>query len=213
VVKRGKFITIEGGDGAGKSTQLEVIGDTLRANDIEFVKTREPGGTSIGEALRDLLLNRADFEISDDTELLLMFAARAEHVHTVIKPTLAQGVWVVSDRFSDASFAYQGARGLALQRIQDLADWVLQGFEPDLTLFFDLPLEQGLKRVDKRGEQDRFEKQPLSYKARVREIYRARAELEPERIRRIDASCDIKGVSLQVRELIQSYIENLPTPV
>lgn len=209
----GKFISIEGGDGAGKSTQLQVISDTLQANEIEVVMTREPGGTPVGELLRDLLLNQTEHVLCDDTELLLMFAARAEHVNTVIKPALEQGKWVVSDRFSDASFAYQGARGLALPRIQNLADWVLQGFAPDLTLFFDLPLEQGLERVDKRGEQDRFEKQPLSYKARVQEIYRARAAAEPGRICPIDASRDIAGVSSQVREQIQSYIDRVRLPV
>jgi dTMP kinase len=208
----GKFISIEGGDGAGKSTQLQVIGDTLNSNNIEFVQTREPGGTPIGEVLRDLLLTQTEHSLTDDTELLLMFAARAEHVSSVIKPALEQGKWVVSDRFSDASFAYQGARGVDLSRIQGLADWVLQGFVPDLTLFFDLPLEQGLARVDKRGKPDRFEKESIAYKARVQEIYRARAVAEPERICHIDASDDIQGVSAQVRDQIQAYIDGLPTP-
>jgi dTMP kinase len=209
----GKFISIEGGDGAGKSTQLQIIAETLQANGIEFVMTREPGGTPVGELLRDLLLNQTEHALSDDTELLLMFAARAEHVSSVIKPALERGKWVVSDRFSDASFAYQGARGLALSRIQGLADWVLQGFAPDLTLFFDLPLEQGLERVDNRGKPDRFEKEPQSYKARVQEIYRARAAVEPERIVPIDASCDIEGVSSQVRVKIQAYIDSVVLPV
>ncbi len=209
----GKFISIEGGDGAGKSTQLQVIAETLQANGIEFVMTREPGGTPVGELLRDLLLNQTEHVLSDDTELLLMFAARAEHVSSVIKPALEKGEWVVSDRFSDASFAYQGARGLALSRIQNLADWVLQGFTPDLTLFFDLPLEQGLERVDNRGEADRFEKEPLCYKGRVQEIYRERAAAEPERILPIDASRDIEGVSRQVRKKIQAYIDGVGLPV
>ncbi len=208
----GKFISIEGGDGAGKSTQLQIIGDTLHSNNIEFVQTREPGGTPIGEVLRDLLLKQTEHTLTDDAELLLMFAARAEHVSSVIKPALEQGIWVVSDRFSDASFAYQGARGVDLLRIQGLADWVLQGFVPDLTLFFDLPLEQGLARVDKRGKPDRFEKESIAYKARVQEIYRARAAAEPERICLIDASYDIQGVSDQVRDQIQAYIDGLPTP-
>jgi len=206
----GKFISIEGGDGAGKSTQLQVIGDTLRRNDIEFLQTREPGGTPVGEVLRDILLKQTEHALSDDTELLLMFAARAEHVKAVIKPALAQGKWVVSDRFSDASFAYQGARGVDLSRIQGLSDWVLQGFGPDLTLLFDLPLEQGLQRVDKRGEQtDRFESEPIAYKARVQKIYRARARAEPDRVCLIDASRDIQGVSAQVCERIQAYIHSV----
>jgi dTMP kinase len=204
----GKFISIEGGDGAGKSTQLQVIGDTLRSNNIEFIQTREPGGTPVGEVLRDLLLNQTEYALSDDTELLLMFAARAQHVSSVIKPALKQGKWVISDRFSDASFAYQGARGLDLSRIQSLADWVLQGFVPHLTLFFDLPLEQGLKRVDNRGPADRFENESIVYKTRVQEIYRDRARAEPGRISAIDASLDIGGVSAQVRERIQIYIDS-----
>lgn len=204
----GKFISIEGGDGAGKSTQLQLIGDTLRSNSIEYIMTREPGGTPVGEVLRDLLLNQTEYVLSDNAELLLMFAARAQHVSSVIKPALKQGKWVVSDRFTDASFAYQGARGLELSRIQSLADWVLQGFGPHLTLFFDLPLEQGLKRVDKRGPADRFEKESFMYKARVQEIYRERARLEPGRISAIDASLDIEGVSVQVRKRIQAYIDS-----
>jgi dTMP kinase len=203
----GKFISIEGGDGAGKSTQLQVIGDTLHSNNIEFILTREPGGTPVGEVLRDLLLKQTKHALSDDTELLLMFAARAQHVSSVIKPALKHGKWVISDRFSDASFAYQGARGLDLSRIQSLADWVLRGFAPHLTLFFDLPLEQGLNRVDKRGQTDRFENESFSYKARVQEIYRERARMEPGRISAIDASLDIEGVSAQVRERIQAYID------
>ena len=205
----GRFISIEGGDGAGKSTQLEVIGDTLREHGLEYIVSREPGGTPIGEALRALLLDHGEFSIADEAELLLMFAARSQHVHSVIKPALAQGKWVVSDRFHDASFAYQGARGLNLQRVQELSDWVLQDFKPDLTLLFDMPVEQGLQRVGKRGEPDRFERESIDYKHRVQEIYRARALAEPSRIRRIDASRDIEGVSSQVRVLLRSYIEEV----
>jgi dTMP kinase len=206
---QGKFISIEGGDGAGKSTQLQVIGDALHELGIDFLLTREPGGTLIGEALRDLLLKQAEYTISDDTELLLMFAARAEHIHSVIKPALNRGQWVISDRFHDASFAYQGAHGIPQIRIQGLADWVLQDFEPDLTLYFDLSIEQGLERVGKRGEADRFEVRPKEYKARVHDIYRARAQSAPERIQCIDASVDINGVSAQVRARVQAYVGTL----
>jgi dTMP kinase len=208
---RGKFISIEGGDGAGKSTQLQAIGDTLQGNNIEFIQTREPGGTPVGEVLRDVLLEQTEYSLTEDTELLLMFAARAEHLGSVITPALERGMWVVSDRFTDASFAYQGARGVDISRIQDLADWVLRGFVPDLTLFFDLPLEQGLARVNKRGKPDRFEKESIAYKARVQDIYRARAAAEPDRIRLIDASHDIPGVSNQVRDQVQAYINRLPS--
>jgi len=210
MIPGGKFISIEGGDGAGKSTQLKVIAEALDARGIDYLMTREPGGTPVGEVLRDVLLNRTEQDISDETELLLMFAARSEHLVSVIKPALQRGQWVVSDRFHDASFAYQGAHGLAASRIQGLADWVLQGFTPDLTLLFDLPLEQGLARVTLRGnDQDRFEQQSLAYKARVQEIYRDRAAAEPGRIRLIDASRNIEGVSAQVRERIQHFIESV----
>lgn len=206
-MKYGRFISIEGGDGAGKSTQLEVIADTLRQSNIEVVMTREPGGTPIGEQLRVLLLEQGEHSIADETELLLMFAARAEHVNTLIKPALKLGKWVVSDRFSDASFAYQGASGVALARIQALSDWVLQGFVPDLTLLFDLSIEQGLERVDRRGAQDRFEQESLAYKRHVQDIYLQRAAAEPERIKLIDASCDIIDVSAQVQEKVQAFIQ------
>ena len=206
-IPRGKFISIEGGDGAGKSTQLEVIAAILDAQGIEYVMTREPGGTPVGEALREILLNQGDQRLSEDTELMLMFAARAQHVKAVIEPALMTGKWVVSDRFSDASFAYQGANGIALKRIQGLSDWVLQGFAPDMTLLFDLPVEQGFARVSQRGEQDRFEKEPLAYKERVRQIYLARAAAEPQRIKVIDSSLGIEGVSIQVRTQIADFIE------
>ena len=204
----GRFISIEGGDGAGKSTQLTVIAGILRVHGIEFVMTREPGGTPLGESLRALLLNQTGEILAKDTELMLMFAARAQHVEAVIKPALARGAWVVSDRFSDASFAYQGAQGLSLERIQALSDWVLQGFMPDLTLLFDLPVEQGFARVNQRGEQqDRFEQEPLAYKQRVREIYRSRADAEPQRIRIIDSSSNIESVSQQVEQQLSAFIE------
>ncbi len=202
----GKFITIEGGDGAGKSSQLGVIESCLRNARIAYLLTREPGGTPVGEELRRILLEHDGHRLSDDTELMLMFAARAEHLQAVIKPALARGQWVVSDRFHDASFAYQGARGVDSHRLQALSDWVLQGFAPDLTLLFDLPLEQGLARVDQRGGHDRFEQESRDYKTRVQAIYRQRAEAEPRRIRIIDASQDIEGVSAQVRAVMTSFI-------
>lgn len=206
-MKRGRFISIEGGDGAGKSTQLEVIAHTLQQNNIEVVMTREPGGTPIGERLRELLLKQDAHSIDDETELLMMFAARAEHVNTLIKPALKQGKWVVSDRFSDASFAYQGARGVSLERIGALSDWVLQGFAPDLTLLFDLSIEQGLERVDSRGAQDRFEQESVAYKQRVQDIYLQRADAQPQRIKLIDASGDIAEVSAQVQQNIRAFIQ------
>lgn len=205
-MKAGKLITIEGGDGAGKSTQLEVIAQTLQDCNIDFIVTREPGGTPVGEALRKLLLVRDEHTIEHETELLMMFAARSELVTTTIKPALKRGIWVISDRFVDASFAYQGARGLALERIDELSEWVLKGFQADLTLLFDLPIEQGLERVNARGEQDRFEQTPLEFKHRVQAIYRARAAAEPDRIKLVDARCDIDGVSLQVKDKMETFL-------
>ena len=204
---QGKFISIEGGDGAGKTTQLDIITTVLHQHNIEFILTREPGGTPIGEKLRALLLDHQGDTIGDETELLMMFAARAEHVSTVIKPALALGKWVVSDRFVDASFAYQGARGLSLKRIDALAKWVLQGFSPDLTLLLELPVEQGLERVNKRGAQDRFEQTSIDYKQRVLEIYRQRVSAEPTRIKRIDASLALSEVSHQVRDQMSDFIQ------
>ncbi len=203
----GKFISVEGGDGAGKSTQLEVIASTLREHKIDFIMTREPGGTPIGELLRGILLEQGAHSMREETELMLMFAARAEHVNSLIKPSLAAGKWVVSDRFSDASFAYQGARGIAIERIESLSDWVLQGFNPDLTLLFDLSIEQGLERVDNRGEQDRFEQESLAYKRLVQAIYLQRAAAEPDRIKLIDASDDIHGVAKQVKTQLQVFVQ------
>jgi len=202
----GKFISIEGGDGAGKSTQLQVIAGVLKMHGIEYLMTREPGGTPVGESLREMLLHPQQ-PLAQDTELMLMFAARAQHMQAVIKPALESGIWVVSDRFSDASFAYQGANGISLERIEALSDWVLQGFTPDMTLLFDLPIEQGFARVNQRGEQDRYEREPLTYKQRVREIYLARAGAEPQRIKVIDSSCDIEGVSTQVKACMHDFVE------
>ncbi|MEE9448133.1 MAG: dTMP kinase [Arenicellales bacterium] len=203
----GKFISIEGGDGAGKSTQLQVIADVLSEQGIDSVMTREPGGTPIGEALRALLLNKGELNIGDETELLMMYAARAEHVNTVILPALEQGKWVVSDRFEDASFAYQGAKGVAVERIDGLSKWLLAGFKPDLSLLFDLPVEMGLQRSHARGELDRFEQQSLDYKLKVQAIYRLRAENDPTRMRLIDSAQNIDSVSEQVRTEVRAFVQ------
>lgn len=204
----GKFISIEGGDGAGKSTQLAVIAEILQNNNLDMIMTREPGGTPIGENLRELLLTQSGHPFDDDTELMLMFAARSEHIKSVIQPALKTGKWVVSDRFADASFAYQGARGLPLERIENLADWVLQGFMPDITLLFDISVEQGLERIHSRGEADRFEQASIDYKRKVRQIYLQRAKAEPDRIKVIDSSLSIDEVSRQVKDVINTFIQN-----
>ncbi len=206
---QGKFISIEGGDGAGKSTQLEVVANILSQHNINFVMTREPGGTPIGEQLRELLLTKEAHPFDDETELLLMFAARAEHVASVIQPALSAGKWVVSDRFADASFAYQGARGISTERIQALADWVLRGFTPDITLLFDIEVSDGMKRLDRRGNLDRFERASIGYKQAVRDIYLKRAELDSKRIKVIDSSVDISTVSAQLSRVMEDFIQTI----
>jgi len=169
---RGKFITIEGQDGAGKSTNVAVIREYLEQQGIAFVQTREPGGTAFGEKVRELLLNSGDDLISDKAELLLIFAARAQHVLEVIEPALADGVWVLCDRFTDATYAYQGGgRGLLDDDIRTLEDHVQGRLRPDLTLLLDLPVELGQSRAGQRSEPDRFEIQRMDFKQKVRTAY------------------------------------------
>ncbi|MBI3145325.1 MAG: dTMP kinase [Pseudogulbenkiania sp.] len=186
-MRRGTFITLEGVDGAGKSTQLAAVRDWLAEQRIDAVFTREPGGTVLGEKLRELLL-AVDTEVTLETETLLMFAARQEHIARVIEPALAAGRWVVSDRFTDATFAYQGGgRGLPFERIRVLEDWVQQGLQPDLTLLFDVPLEVAAGRMAAGRVLDRFEQEAADFHARVREAYLQRAAASP-RIATIDAN-------------------------
>lgn len=200
---RGCFITLEGGEGAGKSTSMDFMRRHLEAAGRRVCVTREPGGTALGEAVRGLLLDTRFEGMSADAELLLMFAARAEHLARVIRPALARGEWVLCDRFTDATYAYQGGgRGIDEARIRVLEDWVQQGFEPDLTLLFDLPVEQGLARAGERGELDRFEREQRAFFERVRQAYLQRAQAAPGRFRVIDASRDYPEVQQQLaREL------------
>ncbi|RLW70914.1 MAG: dTMP kinase, partial [gamma proteobacterium symbiont of Stewartia floridana] len=186
---KGRFITVEGGEGAGKSSNLDFIRNLLNSAGKQVVFTREPGGTPLGEAIRDLLLGHQHTGMADDTELLLMFAARAEHLQQKIIPALQQGQWVLCDRFTDASYAYQGAgRGLASDRIASLEQFVQGGLRPDLTLLLDLPVEQGLARAGQRSEPDRFEKQEMSFFEKVRAGYLEIAAREPHRVKIVDAS-------------------------
>lgn len=190
--QRGKFITLEGVDGAGKSTHLEFIAAWLRQQGHEVVVTREPGGTAIGEELRNILLNR---EMDSDTELLLMFAARQAHLAQLILPSLARGAWVLSDRFTDASYAYQcGGRGIAEARVAALESWVQQGFKPDLTLLFDVNADVAAARRGAARSADRFEREAQAFFERVRAAYLARAVKEPARIRVVDASPAIADI-------------------
>jgi dTMP kinase len=206
--KSGLFITLEGGEGAGKSTSLEYIQKLITGAGKEVLVTREPGGTKLGEKIRELLLHAKDQNISDNTELILMFAARAQHLYEVIEPALAQGRVVICDRFTDATFAYQGGgRGIADERIQKLKDWVQQGREPDLTLLFDLPIATGLERAGKRSSPDRFEQETIIFFEKVRKKYLQLAKQQPERIKIINAEKDINNVQDQLDKVLNSFLK------
>lgn len=204
----GKFISIEGIEGAGKSTQLSFIRDFLETRGKRVVVSREPGGTELGEQIRELLLAPREDGMSEDAELLLMFAARAEHIHQVIKPALERGDWVLCDRFVDATFAYQGGgRGIDRNRIETISDWTLRGLETDLTLLFDLPVAVGQSRVIKRQqEKDRFEQEKAAFFEKIRDCYLQRAEAEPQRIKCIDASRDIEAIQSQLSVILTELL-------
>jgi dTMP kinase len=193
----GKFITLEGGEGVGKTTNLEFVRQFLESRGKKLVVTREPGGTRVGEQIRSILLG--DHSISADAELLLMFAARAQHLTEVIFPALAEGVWVLSDRFTDASYAYQGGgRGIDRGFIRMLERRVQRQLQPDLTLLFDAPVEIGMERAQKRGSSDRFEAESLAFFERVRVAYRDQAVRFPERFRMIDANRPLSAVQGEI---------------
>lgn len=204
---RGRFITVEGIEGAGKSTQMDVIGRFLAAKGVRVVMTREPGGTPLGEAVRTLLLNPDDRAMSSDAELLLVFAARAEHLHKVILPALESGDWVLSDRFTDATFAYQGGgRGIAQARIAALEAWLQGDLRPDLTLLLDVAVETGMARITARGQADRFERESGEFFRRIRDNYLQRAAAEPHRFWRIDASASVQQVSRSVLDAVEEWL-------
>lgn len=207
-MKQGKFITLEGIDGAGKSTQLAWIVELLQRNGLQAVVTREPGGTPLGEQLRALLLDKT-ITMHPETEALLMFAARREHLDKVILPALAQGRWVVSDRFTDASFAYQsGGRGLDSGKLAILEQWVQGTLQPNLTLYFDVPVEVGQQRVSQTKSVDRFEKEQADFFQRVRAAYLDRVEQFPERIKRIDSSQSLAEVKAAVERTLQCVLNH-----
>jgi dTMP kinase len=186
---RGKFISLEGGEGAGKSTLLAGLRAYIEQRGIALVQTREPGGTSVGEAVRAIVLDPAQRELAAETELLLMFASRAQLVRELIEPALSVGQWVLCDRYADASYAYQGGgRGQPVARIAELERWACAGVKPDLTLLLDLPVETGRARAAGRGDADRIEVEADAFFERVRTSYRERAATEPDRFRVIDAS-------------------------
>lgn len=200
-----RFITLDGIDGAGKSTNLSVMKAWFEKHQLPVLFTREPGGTPAGEALREILLNPAT-QVSLRTETLLMFAARQQHLETVILPALKNGTHVVSDRFTDATFAYQGGgRGVPLQDIATLEHWVQGDFRPDLTLLLDVPLEVSMARINQTREKDRFEQEEAEFFNRVREVYLQRANKQPERYAVIDSSQSLEEVKNQIETALDSH--------
>jgi dTMP kinase len=208
---RGKFITIEGGEGVGKSTQIVALRDLLAARGIEVVFTREPGGTRRAERIRELLLETSDEAMPGICELLLMFAARSTHIENVIRPALERGAWVVCDRFTDATYAYQGGgRGLPREHIATLEKLVQRDLHPDLTLLLDAPLEISSARASARnavaGSSDRFEREQREFFERVRATYLDRARAEPHRFVLIDAAASVDVVTQSVRHAIETRL-------
>lgn len=200
IMKKAKFITFEGVDGAGKSTHLNWFADTLRERGLDVLVTREPGGTPLGERLRDILLNEP---MHAETEALLMFASRLEHIEQVIKPALQRGTWVVSDRFSDASFAYQGGgRGVEIARLEQLERWVHEDLQPDLTLLFDIPIEVARQRLANNASLDRFEQEQASFFEKVRQAYLARCRKYPQRFALIDAAQTPEQVKADLEKIV-----------
>lgn len=198
--QQGLFITLEGVDGAGKSSHIPAILAQLRETGREVISTREPGGTPLGESLRELLLHEA---MHPETESLLMFAARREHIASVIQPALARNAIVLSDRFTDASFAYQaGAKGVAEQKLSVLEDWVQQGLQPDVTLLFDVPVEVSMARLANAREPDKFEREKADFFNKIRQTYLARAKAYPERFFVIDSQQPFDAVKQAVQSVI-----------
>ncbi|WP_409526446.1 dTMP kinase [Nitrincola sp. MINF-07-Sa-05] len=202
---RGRFITIEGVEGVGKSSNLAFIRDWLETAGMEVVVTREPGGTPLAEQIRDLLLSPREEQVDETSELLLVFAARAQHLNTRILPAIERGAWVLSDRFTDATYAYQGGgRGLSKALIGQLEEIVQKTIRPDLTFLLDLPVEIGLARARSRSEPDRFEAEQSAFFERVRNAYLERAALQPERFAIIDASPSLPEVQKQIAAVLNS---------
>jgi dTMP kinase len=206
---RGWFLTLEGVEGTGKSTNLSFITDYLRNAGVNLIVTREPGGTELGEEIRELLLRHREDGMHPDTELLLMFAARAEHLRRKIQPALAAGQWVLSDRFTDATYAYQGGgRALDLERIAILEDWTQGALRPDITFLLDLDPEVGVARAANRAALDRFEQEDLAFFQRVRNAYQQRVEEQPERFRVVDASQPLEEVQADLQAYLDALLQH-----
>jgi len=206
----GRFIALEGIEGAGKSTQLALLASWLREAGLSITVTREPGGTALGEEIRSLLLRQRDGGMAPDTEILLMFAARAEHLARVVRPCTESGGWVLCDRFTDATYAYQGGgRQQALERIAILEHWVQGSFRPDRVLLLDLPVDLGLARAGRRGPADRFEGERREFFQRVRDTYLQRARAHPDRYAVVDAAAPAQQVQAELRRRLRDL---LPAP-
>ena len=204
---KGRLITLEGIEGAGKSSHMQFIAEKLQQTGKEILLTREPGGTDLGEGIRALLLTKNEEVMFEDTELLLLFAARAQHVQQLILPAMAEGKIVICDRFTDSSYAYQGGgRGISIERIRQLEAWLfsgrLSGFKPDLTLLLDLSVETGLSRARTRGEADRFEIETVNFFQNTRDTFLSIAQNEPDRVKVIDAEQQLETVQSSILEVL-----------
>ncbi|TQV77432.1 dTMP kinase [Aliikangiella marina] len=204
--QRGKFISLEGSEGVGKTTSLNFVREYIESQGHRVVVTREPGGTPLAEDLRNILLSNRQEQVDPDAELLMMFAARSQHVNTLIKPALDNGDWVLCDRFTDATFAYQGGgRGISVDRIAEIEQWTLAGFEPDMTILLDMSVEEGMARTRKRGKPDRFETEKLDFYEKIRAAYLQRARKYSDRIKVIDAAPDIATVQASLRLALREF--------
>ncbi|MGO2236267.1 dTMP kinase [Marinomonas sp. UCMA 3892] len=205
---RGKFISLEGGEGSGKTTAIHFIRQWLDDHKIPYIMTREPGGTPLAEEIRQLVLTPRDESVNDVTELLLVFAARAQHLAEKIQPALEKGTWVISDRFLDSSYVYQGkARGGDITMLDQLANWVVGDNKPDATLVLDVPVELGQERVVQRQHQDRLDKESLTFHQKVRDGFLERAEADPKRVKVVDASQSLESVKSQIEEQLAKLNE------
>lgn len=209
-VTRGLFITVEGGEGVGKSTNIAFMQQVLEQQGLEVIVTREPGGTPLAEEIREVLIKNREEKVISETELLLMFAARAQHLYQKILPALEKGICVISDRFTDATYAYQsGGRGVPSEKVSLLENFVQGDIRPDITFLFDAPVEVGMSRAQKRGALDRFEEEEMSFFNRVRDNYLQRASQEPERFKIIDASQSLEAVQKDLKDKLLERGKNL----
>ena len=206
-MKKNLFITLEGIEGAGKSTVIDFIENFITSSGYDVVKTREPGGTAIGEQIREILLNKNNDKLTDDTELLLIFAARAQHLSEIILPNLTSNKIVLCDRFIDASYAYQGAgRGIEQSKINLLENWVMPDIKPDLTFLLDLDPKMAFERTNKRSDADRFESEDIHFFEKIRQYYLERAENEPERFRVINSELSLEDVQEQIKNILKDMV-------